>query len=86
MNILSLWACYIELGSLQVAIKIINVYKTIVIRLGEHLSVLPCHKIHWAALGLFKICWNRAKNESVEFTIVYSLVLLNLAVYLWKWR
>ena len=45
LDILSFGTSNIELGSLECTIEVINVHKTIVFKLRQDFSVLPCHEV-----------------------------------------
>ena len=86
LNVLSSGTCDIELRSLQGAIEIIDVNKSIVIWLREHLSILPSHEVYRAALRTLKLLWHWAKNEAIELAVIHPCILLDLTVYLGQRR
>lgn len=85
LNVLSSWACDVELRSLQITIQIVDIHKTVVLRVREHFSVLPCHEVERSAWVVFHVCRSWAENKAIEFAVVNSIVFLDFAIQLWEW-
>lgn len=86
LNVIGSRTGNVELWPLQIAVQIIHIHQAIVLRVREHLSILPRHQITGSVVRPDVLRRHRTEYEPIEPAIVDSVVFLGHSIDLGKWR